>query len=878
MFEQAKQLLKKCFEKDDIINFRLIGDSLPTLNKWWSLAEINYDFLKQKNDIGYNIYFGGNPRKEKGVEFIPNNISDEEKEKLKAKGKGDDSVEICRSFFVDCDGKDYPGIPLVELHNHLKARLEQLSLPASTDIILTGHGYHLWWKLKEAIPVEKWKPIQNDLIPYLNGDNRCKNPERIMRLPGFLNTKEEPFVDCCIKETNENVYAVEEFRTIEIIGEKEKEYQSTKSIYNFHVLDIEDIIKQEGIKSKSQNKNNIYISCPFTEFHRALSDDKPSNSLGIHGKYKGIYHCFGCDDEKTSPNGNIVMLLLRHRLGDEGFYNQTGNDLANHFQSILEKLNERFPGFYTEKVLDSKENYATEEQLELYREQIADGKVTKIKLSLRNPTKTAWFLHKIFYPDKLIYRNNFEIYGQTDAAGKIHKFYAIADRLEMTENVYQLLRCSVHPVTVGKAKKAVEIYMPHTHVEPKHVEQVLKRLESMKGIHFNPLKYILPFRKNGEPYNQESIIQFQDYDWNWKDKKEVGNASPDVVLHGRLPYNYILGAKLSEAALQYLRSTFSEDTIKLIRNVMKYLLTMSHAEQKMFYITGRKGRGKGVLFYIIIELIGRYNFALVSPHTLADPNKLLKAEGKMLGGCGDTRWGSLKGLAQFAAQQLLAIINREPVELKQLWKDVFETIMDMRVLFCGENLPSELADSGVHLDDKIIVMPVKKKTPNWRKEKSEKKHLRELLTTPEELAGWCNWALGGDLDDIKNREEGELKLDEMTKESSPVHDFVDQCLKFDLQYKIGMRIKDVKYYKYKETLSDLFSVFNWFVDKKNINCKISETEFKHLLESALDNRGEYKRIFITKDIRPKIFVGFYLKIEWKREDCPPNFSNYEEFG
>jgi hypothetical protein len=287
----------------------------------------------------------------------------------------------------------------------------------------------------------------------------------------------------------------------------------------------------------------------------------------------------------------------------------------------------------------------------------------------------------------------------------------------------------------------------------------------------------------------------------------------------------------------------------------------------MFYIQGKKGRGKGVLFYVIVELIGRHNYSLVTPHILASANGLLPAEGRMLGGCADVHWPDKIISSPFLSTQLLGVINREPIEMKKLYKDLYHTIMDLRLLFGGEILPAVLAAAGIHLTDKIIVMPAKEHVPNWREVndgKLEKKGLRELLTTPEELAGWCKWALGGDLNDIKNREEGKQQIKIMSSASSPVYQWIE-LLEFDVEYKVGSRLTDAKFYKYITSLKDAFNSMIYFCQTKRIDYKVGEPAFKVALESLLNNRAEYRRVNYSENERRMNYVGFRIPDEWKQK-------------
>ena len=69
-------------------------------------------------------------------------------------------------------------------------------------VIHSGHGIHTYWKLEEPLnDMDKWRQVQQRMNSVLDADITIKNPERIMRLPGFLNVKEKPFqesfiIDC----------------------------------------------------------------------------------------------------------------------------------------------------------------------------------------------------------------------------------------------------------------------------------------------------------------------------------------------------------------------------------------------------------------------------------------------------------------------------------------------------------------------------------------------------------------------------------------------------------------------------------------------------------------------------------------------------------
>ena len=159
------------FEQTDIVELRLLAKGRTPL-KYWKQAGQLPDFcddLKQKNQQGYNVYAGVNPR-------IGMNLS------------GDENVKLARCLFVDFDHIE-PGDGCGRFEFCATA-IEEAGLPWPSLSICSGHGVHCYWRLSEPLEdMERWRQIQQGLIDILNSDPVIKNPERIMRLPGFTNHK-----------------------------------------------------------------------------------------------------------------------------------------------------------------------------------------------------------------------------------------------------------------------------------------------------------------------------------------------------------------------------------------------------------------------------------------------------------------------------------------------------------------------------------------------------------------------------------------------------------------------------------------------------------------------------------------------------------------
>jgi predicted transcriptional regulator len=119
--------------------------------------------LEADNNAGASIYFiTGEAKKASG----------------KRGGVEDEDVHQCRSVFVEWDDKP--------IEWQLTAWRE-LGLPEPTAQVLTGgKSVHTYWALCEPLPPDPWRVLQRRLIEHAGGDTACKNPSRLMRLPGFV--------------------------------------------------------------------------------------------------------------------------------------------------------------------------------------------------------------------------------------------------------------------------------------------------------------------------------------------------------------------------------------------------------------------------------------------------------------------------------------------------------------------------------------------------------------------------------------------------------------------------------------------------------------------------------------------------------------------
>lgn len=367
MYEEAKQFLDLIFDKNDFVEFRLIkmpgiGDgSIESRSEddkakfaylWGNLAKITSDdFLKEIDEWNnklYHIFFGPNPRKK-----IPDRVKGEKSNKQ--------NIVNCKLLFVDIDAKEcHENISISELYDYCLLKIRSLGVPEPSVAVLSGHGYHFYWLLQRSTDVAVWQPYQSGLIDALGADTKCKDSTRILRLPGFLNVKKQPYVKCKIVNVNaDGIYDLNQFDCIKIvdIGDDVNDgCESEDSQWlNFRFLNVRNALVAEHIQSDS-GVIDAKICCVFApNYHESKVDRNPSCSVGISGKKKGLYHCFACKPELAIgwEKGNIIKLIIKRRHDIEFATGKTkilweslkDKDLQERYWKVVHDLEKRFPGF-----------------------------------------------------------------------------------------------------------------------------------------------------------------------------------------------------------------------------------------------------------------------------------------------------------------------------------------------------------------------------------------------------------------------------------------------------------------------------------------------------------------------------------------------------
>lgn len=162
---QCQGFFDAIFDPGDVIEFRPIK---PTSQRWATPGELPaiVEWLLKLNTQGAQCYFGANPRKQAGEST-------------------EEGVALARCLYADFDG----GLAVEEAWSRIKAA----GLPVPTATVFTGGGVHCWWRLDQPTADRKLhgRLLKALAVALPSDEAGTSGWPRIMRLPGFVNTKYE---------------------------------------------------------------------------------------------------------------------------------------------------------------------------------------------------------------------------------------------------------------------------------------------------------------------------------------------------------------------------------------------------------------------------------------------------------------------------------------------------------------------------------------------------------------------------------------------------------------------------------------------------------------------------------------------------------------
>jgi putative DNA primase/helicase len=190
------------------------------------------------------------------------------------------------------------------------------------------------------------------------------------------------------------------------------------------------------------------------------------------------------------------------------------------------------------------------------------------------------------------------------------------------------------------------------------------------------------------------------------------------------------------AWLRFLDSIWHDDpeTIDTLQEVMGYLLTCRTEQQKLFLIVGPRRSGKGTIFRVITDLLGRGNVAAPTLATLTAPFGLQALVGKQAALISDARLSGRTDQA-IVAERLLSISGEDHVSISRKFQEDHTGRLPVRFVIATNELP-RLSDSSGALASRFLILMARRSFYG-----AEDHSLYDRLRP--ELPGILQWSIEG---------------------------------------------------------------------------------------------------------------------------------------
>lgn len=262
----------------------------------------------------------------------------------------------------------------------------------------------------------------------------------------------------------------------------------------------------------------------------------------------------------------------------------------------------------------------------------------------------------------------------------------------------------------------------------------------------------------------------------------AANGLLDLETGDLLPRNdsaFILGGSGAEFRpmvdppvrwLAFLSEIFDGDSERIgrLQEWFGYCLTPDTSMQKMLFLLGPPGSGKGTILRVLIELIGLTNTVTFELAGLAERFALSSFVGKMIAVCGDARID--RTVSELGVlSKLLGIVGEDLMNVDRKMRDILTIKLFARFILASNELP-RIPDAAAALTRRVMSVTMPKSFTHKRD-----RHLDRKLIA--ELSGILSWAIIG-WQRIRDQEaftvigEDEDTAQEITSLSSPITQFV----------------------------------------------------------------------------------------------------------
>lgn len=386
---------------------------MPVLEK--NLKDITQDWLQEKNEEGYNIY------------YFPNDSTKSINHNLTAK-----DVDDFKWVFVDMDLKD----GIYKKRSDFIDVIKQFPI-APTKTVDSGHGIHVYWRIIDLDRLS-YMQLQKALINQFKTDKSIWTITQLMRAEGFYNTKYEELILCQqVKEHPElnsgNSYKVEELlENLDPISKKDQEdidIHINKYVFGIEITPLKLQIEALPEKFEKLLENNKEVNDLF--YHpkdRSEADIKIANILQIQGYTKEEAYSILSQTNKGQERGHNYVQPLVEKVYNNPLdvLDSLRNELAqlssiDKYYDELALENKRFEiESKNKKIKDAKESikFQAKYSLQGFEEELANKYIEDIEKEFELINQSLYFMTSELTKVVQVYGSQFILIGAPSGGGK----------------------------------------------------------------------------------------------------------------------------------------------------------------------------------------------------------------------------------------------------------------------------------------------------------------------------------------------------------------------------------------------------------------------------------------------------------------------------
>lgn len=663
------------------------------------------------------------------------------------------NVSCMQALWVDIDAK------AVSL-NDLYASIEKFEI-APTIIVASGHGYHCYWVLTEAVSLDmtQIKEIASKLHKITDAD-KTFDASRVLRLPGTTNYKNMAQPQLCRILKNTGVqYTLAEMlswidRSMQQREEKEEAAQKqmqtvriqatnteVEEIYSFatwnelkglltpfvtrRIIELPLHLRDEHGEKLDRSKNDFYIATSLLELGFTPAQvlrafqlfEQHGFAAGTKLKEAGMKYL----TEYTIPNAQkqvpysihqyIEMIADCEDLNDAEEYTAAAlrivkNTRAEHFLPRL--LNQ-----YTRCAVGSKEQFNNLAKL------VISGKGAYTFEEFGGISKKPTIMYKKL-AEMIVKEHPYICIGSEP--------YRYDHGVFVPDTGLQILSSHIWAITENRPVGS-RIGLEYGELSDRTWLDLKQRdvQEIMNYVVQNAIQYDLT-----SPLVEPDLICVKNGMVNWK-TKELLPHSPKYFRLARLNVDYNPEADMP-LLRSFMKETFNEDALDLIWEYMGVSILESVSAKKFMIFVGSGDNGKSVWLNVVRKVLGADN---VSSATLKDlsENRFAKAQllGKLANIASDISGEELADIAS-----IKELTGNDQTSADRKFQSQVNFVNKASLMFSCNVLPMAVAADDAYFRRLFIV-----DCPNQVPEEKQDKLLEIKLTTELSKSCWLNLALQG---------------------------------------------------------------------------------------------------------------------------------------